>query len=177
VEKCILDAPLLLNYTASRSDDTSGRYQLQAKIESEVILLPSPPIPPIVQERYQQIIKHSFFSLLSNKSHFLLALDSQIEYFDADSTIFQMGDPSDSIFILLEGVVAVQTTERNIPLSTGAIFGEMGFLSGSPRNAAIKAETKISLLRIPSHSLHLCIQLDNSLNESLEQLASSREQA
>ena len=177
VEKCVLDAPLLLNYTASRSNDASGQYQLQAKTEAEVILLPSPPIPPIVQERYQQITKHSFFSLLSNKSHFLLALDSQIEYFLADSTILQKGDPSDSIFILLEGEVEVQTTERNILLSAGAIFGEMGFISNSPRNADVKAQTKVGLLRIPSPSLHLCIQLDNSLNESLEELASSRKQA
>ena len=76
----------------------------------------------------------------------------------------------------MEGEVTVHTDNLAIPLSSGSIFGEMGFLSGSPRNADITAKTDTQILRIPATSLQLCIQLDNSLNESLEQLASSRKE-
>ena len=176
IEKCRLSAPILLNHTASSQENRATNYRLEAQSEVEVLLLPPPPLSDAIQARYQEIAEHPFFDQLSKTSHFSLALDARQEDITAEEFILHRGDPSDSIFILLSGELAVDTGSLVIPLSKGAIFGEMGFLSGSPRNADIKATTDAQVLRIPAASLQLCIQLDNSLTESLEQLASSRKE-
>ena len=176
IEKCRLTAPLLLNHTASSQENRQTNYRLQAQTETEVVLLAPPPLSSAIQERYQEIARHPFFAQLSKTSHFSLALDARQETVESNDFILHRGDPSDSIFILLEGEIIVNTGNLLISLSAGSIFGEMGFLSGSPRNADITAKTNAQILRIPANSLQQCIQLDNSLNESLEQLASSRKE-
>jgi len=56
------------------------------------------------------------------------------------TTIVQYGDTSDSLYIILEGNVIVQTPDgRSIYLEKGSLVGHMAALTEQPRNATVIA--------------------------------------
>lgn len=65
--------------------------------------------------------------------------------FGAGDIIFSQGDPSDGMYLILEGMALIFTTdktggERALSLVTeGQSFGELGLLTGQPRNASVAA--------------------------------------
>lgn len=65
----------------------------------------------------------------------------------AGAVVTQIGEPGDTFFVLIDGIVAVRT-----PVGTGAelhpgdFFGEMSLLDGEPRSATIVATTPLRLL-------------------------------
>lgn len=79
--------------------------------------------------------------------------------FPARSTIFSQGDPSDGMYLVLEGMALVFTydeegNEQTIGIVTeGQSFGELGLLIGQPRNATVAAGLAVRLLRITDETL------------------------
>lgn len=74
--------------------------------------------------------------------------------FPARATIFSEGDPSDGMYLVLEGMVLVFThdedgNEQTLSIVTeGQSFGELGLLIAQPRNATVAAGLDVKLLRI-----------------------------
>ncbi len=79
--------------------------------------------------------------------------------FPARATIFAEGDPSDGMYLVLEGMVLVftqddQGNEQTLSIVTeGQSFGELGFLLGQPRRATVAAGLDVRLLKISPQTL------------------------
>ena len=79
--------------------------------------------------------------------------------YPARATIFAEGDPSDGMYLVLEGMVLVFTydeegKERTLSIVTeGQSFGELGLLIDQPRNATVAAGLEVKLLRLTPEKL------------------------
>lgn len=83
----------------------------------------------------------------------LLAFASERLSYGSGDRFFRQGDISDSAYVVLSGGVNVllETGADRIKVAQiprGAIVGEMGVLSGSPRSATIEASEPTEALRI-----------------------------
>ncbi len=69
--------------------------------------------------------------------------------------LFAQGDPSDTLFVVLEGQVAVATRSNDgreslvAVLEPGGLFGDMGMFDGEPRSADARALDNSRVLGIP----------------------------
>jgi CRP-like cAMP-binding protein len=100
---------------------------------------------------------------------------SQTRHLAAGETVYEAGDPSDTLFIINRGVVeAVRDSVGSTPdtyLSRGDIFGAVEVLTGNPRNYLMRTREPVSLQcfhrkdfaeltrRLPSFFQYLCEQL------------------
>ena len=71
----------------------------------------------------------------------------------AGQTIIREGDPADSFFVLTQGAASVRKNgpdgEREIStLKAGDFFGEVGLLTGAPRNATVRATAPSEVLEL-----------------------------
>jgi hypothetical protein len=65
--------------------------------------------------------------------------------------LVRQGDPGDSLFLLLDGVIAVEVDGRPLPeLGPGAILGERAVLEGGLRTATLTAMTPIRVAEAPA---------------------------
>lgn len=65
------------------------------------------------------------------------------------STLIRPGDVGNEMFVVLEGVVEVWSADRSVSLAIlgpGEVFGEMAFVSKSPRTAHVIARTDVQVL-------------------------------
>lgn len=74
---------------------------------------------------------------------------------DKGDLLFQQGDPSDTLFVVLDGQVAVATRSNDgreslvAVLEPGGLFGDMGMFDGEPRSADARALDDSRVLGIP----------------------------
>lgn len=83
----------------------------------------------------------------------LLAFTSALLTFDDQEILFEEGDPSDSAYLIMNGVTEVLagTGEEQVVagvLQENQLVGEMGVLANAPRSATIRARGQIQALRI-----------------------------
>ena len=70
-------------------------------------------------------------------------------------TIFEKGDPGDSLYMIASGRVRVHDGERTLnDLTAGNVFGEMAVLDPEPRSAAVTAVEDTQLLRLDQQALY-----------------------
>ncbi|HEV2251434.1 MAG TPA: FAD-dependent oxidoreductase [Candidatus Limnocylindria bacterium] len=106
-------------------------------------------------ERYIEELKHMRKSFPDVPSE---TLEREVERmrakrFLAGQTIIREGDPANSFFILTKGAASVRQNgpagEREIStLKAGDFFGEIGLLSGTPRNATVRATAPSEVLEL-----------------------------
>jgi hypothetical protein len=73
--------------------------------------------------------------------------------FEADQVIFHKGDPGDSLYVIVSGMVRVWDGERLLnELKDGEAFGELALLDPEPRLGTVKAAVQTHLLRLDSPS-------------------------
>jgi transcriptional regulator with AAA-type ATPase domain len=100
--------------------------------------------------------------------------------FPAGETIIYRGDPGYSMYILLEGSVAVTLTNDEgieytvAELGKGEVFGEMALLTGEPRSANVTCVTGITILEIAQDLLGEMIAASPELNRTLFKLLAKR---
>jgi predicted MFS family arabinose efflux permease len=73
------------------------------------------------------------------------------------TTLVRQGDPSDALYVLLDGTVDVlaDTAGGTVPLRTmraPAYLGEIGLLHGGPRTATVVTATDVRVWRIPAEA-------------------------
>lgn len=70
-----------------------------------------------------------------------LDLPGTKKYFNIGETIIKEGEPSEGLFVLLQGKVAVYKKDLSIAeiKQRGTVFGELGMILGVPRTATIQA--------------------------------------
>ena len=86
--------------------------------------------------------------------------DFNFKEFLKDNIIFKLNDPSDYIYVILQGEVEIQVPDKasskmhKIILHKGHFFGELGVLENKPRSATAIAKTNIRLLTIEGPFFH-----------------------
>jgi len=98
------------------------------------------------------------FSIL--EKHKMLAFHTQFFIYQSGEIIIEEGCYDSEFFILLDGSVDVIKTSNPVPLDTlepGDFFGEISFLTGSPRTANVIASTR-----------SIAIQIDHRMMKRLE---------
>lgn len=100
------------------------------------------------------VINHSFLAFFDPDTAQALAESADICQFDDQSIIFEEGAPSDAIYLVLDGSVAVKKANSSgksqiiAHIHADDFFGEFGVLDGQPRSATITAAGNATLARL-----------------------------
>ncbi len=103
------------------------------------------------------------FALLSDEERSVLSKHIDVERHPAGHTVFDYGDPGDSMMVVVKGEVELfvtnKTGERTLLETVGAgeFFGEISLLDEGPRNATAKCQTDVELLVIDQEDLDALI--------------------
>ncbi len=103
--------------------------------------------------------EHPFFRDTRNEDVAKLAAHTHIAHFEAAEKIFDEGNPSDTLCLVLDGAIAfVKETPdgkaRTISRAeAGSFFGEVGIFTGAPRALSAVAVTKASIAKIERDDL------------------------
>jgi hypothetical protein len=88
---------------------------------------------------------------------------------EVDETLVEQGDEGDELYLLLDGVVAVEIDGKTVAeIGPGAVLGERSVVEGVPRTATLRAVTPTKVVAIPES------ELDRS---ALEELAAGRRES
>lgn len=72
------------------------------------------------------------------------------EVYPAGAVIIQQGDPADDIFSMTEGLAEVTVNDMAVAkIRPGELFGTMAALTGSHRNATVRAVDTCTVVRVP----------------------------
>jgi CRP-like cAMP-binding protein len=86
-----------------------------------------------------------------------LVANLQLVSLDRGELLFREGDPSDALYVIVEGEVAVQTEgpprADMSRLGAGAFIGEVALMTDQPRSATVVCTQPAELLRIDRHTL------------------------
>jgi CRP-like cAMP-binding protein len=105
-----------------------------------------------VDKFYDILRKLEIFEPLDEDSLRDLSSQLQVKEYGSNKIVLKKGDPGTSLYIVLEGRVAV-IGEEGQPLSemsVGDIFGEMSLLSGEPVTTSIHSREKTRLATLSS---------------------------
>lgn len=90
-------------------------------------------------------------------------------------TFFKQGEDANALFVLQAGEAIVNQSGRNLAtLHAGEIFGEMGILTQSPRNATVTATTDCHFFVLPAFSLLDLNTRNANVKKFFEDLIQSR---
>ncbi len=102
-------------------------------------------------QRMQTLSVCTVFSAVPARDLGVLAEMMQTERLRADELLFEQGEPSDRVYVVAGGSLAVLLPGRAEAirhLGSGEILGEYGMFSGLVRTATVKAETEAVLLSL-----------------------------
>ena len=132
-------------------------------------------------ERYIEELKHMRQSFPEAKSD---VLEREVERMKtkrylAGQTIIREGDAADSFLILTKGAASVRQNgpdgEREIStLKAGDFFGEIGLLSGMPRNATVRATAPSEVLVLDAEGFRDLVESSSETKQRMESSMESR---
>jgi Cyclic nucleotide-binding domain len=83
-------------------------------------------------------------------SRIIIGSDPPFRRLQPGQTLVEQGDPGDELFLLFDGVLAVeQDGEEVVEVGPGAILGEMALLEGGRRTATLRAMTRCRVAVVP----------------------------
>lgn len=99
--------------------------------------------------------------------------------FDADDMILREGDPGETMFLVMEGTVRVETRTPSgsmqlAELGRGACVGEVSVLTGGPRTATVTAITDVTVATFARHRIQRLLDANPRVRAVLEQLVVGR---
>ncbi len=97
----------------------------------------------------------ALFSQLPGRELLQLASIAEHVTFPEHSIIFEEGSEGDSLYLILQGCVAISCAGREIAtLGPSECFGEMSILDSAPRSATVSAVDHVNALRIGRESFY-----------------------
>jgi diguanylate cyclase len=123
-------------------------------------------------EKRQWLQKAEVFAKLDDSELEVVASHSEIISLVSGSLLFNEKDPGDALFIVISGSINIIKQNDNAPptviaeLIQGDAFGELEFLTASPRNASAVSDTDTRVVRFPSRGVSF-----DSLMESHPEVA------
>ena len=122
----------------------------------------------------------SLLSPLEDEERQQLAHDGVHHHYSPGDTIIAAGEEGGSMFIILSGMVLVQTQLDDgrvldlARLGTYDYFGEMSLLTGEPRSASVVAHTECQVLEVAKHSLEPLFGRRPELAEEIGRIMAER---
>jgi diguanylate cyclase (GGDEF)-like protein/PAS domain S-box-containing protein len=96
-----------------------------------------------------------FLRFFSEETLEKLARSCEVLTLPADHVLFEEGDESDAMYIILSGELLVYKKSKVIVRrKPGEYIGEMGLIEVKPRSATIRTETEAQLLKITADKFH-----------------------
>jgi hypothetical protein len=96
-------------------------------------------------------------------SALLMDRSPAIRHLRPQETLVRQGDPGEELFLLLDGLLAVEVNGQTVAeLAPGAVLGELALLEGGKRQATLRALTPVRVA---------CVRGDRIDRESLESVA------
>jgi len=106
-------------------------------------------------EKLEQLKCVDFLSFFAEETLIKLARSCEVLILSQEQMLFQEGDKSDAMYIILSGILLVYKKDKVIARrEAGNYIGEMGLIESKPRSASIRAETESLLLEITSKKFH-----------------------
>ena len=106
------------------------------------------------------VSRTALFGGLPAEAQAAFAAVGEPRHFSPGSVLMHQGDPSDSMYVILRGLVRVERVHPAIldplllaELGAGEVAGEMGVLDDEPRTATVTAITETDTLRISDADL------------------------
>jgi flavin reductase (DIM6/NTAB) family NADH-FMN oxidoreductase RutF len=93
---------------------------------------------------------------------------------DDGSEIMRIGEPADSLALVLEGTVRVERPGRSAVLDAGDLIGEIEVLDGGPRIATITAYGPVRLLEVSRPELLIALEREPGAALALVAVLASR---
>ena len=111
--------------------------------------------------RYERVVRdpHVFAALPEELWRPILAAGVERSY-EAGEPIMRIGEPGDSLSLVLEGTVRVERPGKLVQLGVGELLGEIEVLDGGPRIADITAETPVRCLELTRPNLLRALESD-----------------
>jgi len=113
----------------------------------------SPPDPPAAFDGSR------LFAALDSAGRERLMAAADRRSFEADEVILREGEVPDAMYVLLQGELRVRALRLRGDaadvgvLEPGAVFGEIGVLTGEPRTATVTAGTDVWVMRLTGDAL------------------------
>jgi len=153
-----------------RSASTSNDYQMRSAAKSAMRLLRGKSLIPSNKKEKDTVLstvermivlkKVPLFSAIPIEQMQVLATICIEKIFDKDEVLFRQGDPSNELYIVVDGVVRIglynddETEFTELALNReSTFFGEMTLLQGGTRSATAVAATAVLTLTIRSDAL------------------------
>jgi CRP-like cAMP-binding protein len=88
---------------------------------------------------------------------------------DAGSRIVQAGQAGDAFYVILDGkgTIVRRRGLPQVPIRTGAYFGEMALIDGEPRSASVVANTELTCLRLGRAAFARLLREEPSVSNAL----------
>ena len=99
--------------------------------------------------------------------------------YDAGEMILREGDPGDTMFLVMEGTVRIETSGMGAnvhlaELGRGACVGEVSVITGAPRTATVTAITDVTVATFARHRVQRVLDRAPKVRALLEQLIEGR---
>ncbi len=143
-----------------------------------------------LQEEVELLRRIPLFAETEPSKLKLLAFTSERVSFDAEQVLFSQGDPANAAYIIIEGEADVLVSGPSGPIRVATLgkhdfVGEIGILCEVPRTAMVKANTRLTTLRISKELFfrllrefpHMAISMMRELAHRLEQTNSKLQSA
>jgi CRP-like cAMP-binding protein len=112
------------------------------------------------------------FGRLAKATLFELARRTEEVTYPAGATLVREGDPGDSLCIIAEGTVEVQTHGRVVAeMTAGNYFGEISLIDGEPRSATVVAVDDVVLFTLSASDFDSLLNVPYVARAALQSLA------
>jgi small-conductance mechanosensitive channel/CRP-like cAMP-binding protein len=133
------------------------------------------------KSRVELLRSLELFTPLTDDETHALAAQLRPAPMAAGDVVTRQGEPSDSLYILARGEVAIfrdgeHRQGRKLLAKIGApnFFGEMGLLTGQARTATIVAESEVLCYRLDKHGFEAILQARPELAEAMSRTVTAR---
>lgn len=136
------------------------------------------------KEKYSQPLsvlhELDIFKPFSEEAKLYLSKRMQIRRFAPDELIVEQGDSGDSLFIILEGAVAVWVSLEDgneievARMGAGNFFGEMALLTGEKRTASIVALAETTVYEITKHDIAPLLEREPEISKRISAILTER---
>lgn len=121
-----------------------------------------------------------FAEILSPPELDALASAARVVEFGRASTLIGEGDPSDTMYVLMQGSVSVCIDDKGkdrvvATLPAGEIVGEMSLLTGAPRAATVAAEEPVLAIEIDRSAIRPLLLAEPALFDRFAAMLEKRQ--
>jgi len=120
------------------------------------------------------------FRMLGKESINFIIERLKFKTYDANHTICKIGDPGDTMFIIISGGVDIiiqdQEGSEQVVASSGSgdYFGEMALLTGEPRSATVRTTEPSEMFLLVQKDFDVILEKFPSISLSMSKVVSKR---